>query len=389
MLCNLMPYPPHGGLQLRLFNMLMRIAQHHEVTLACHIWDPWELEGAAWLADHGIQTLTAPLTAMTWRHVRPSISGYLFHGQPPEVAQFQSQELRRKIAQQRFDIVQIEETTLAPYCDLQPDAKKVITFHNMHHLQEQRIADIAPPGIGRAWRKFNARVMRRYEPRICAAFDRRITVSEDDRAALARAGNTLPVDVLPNGVDTSRLTSLPLPERPRALIFVGTLNYLPCTDAAIWLAQEIAPRLRAQSPDLELWIVGRNPPADVVALSRPGVYVTGAVPDVKPYYERAAIACVPLRAGGGSRLKILEAMALGRPVVSTTIGAEGLAVTHGENILIADDADTFAAAVQQLLDSPEQAARMTANARQLVQERYDWDAIAARQLQIYDELAGG
>lgn len=382
-----MPYPVHGGFQLRLFNLLMRIKQHHDVAIACHVWTEQDVEGAAWLSNHGIRTITAPLAAMTWRHVLPSIIGYFLRGQPPEVAQFQSQELRQAIESEQVDILQIEESILAPYYNLKPTAKKIITFHNIHYVQEQRIADISPRLGERAWRQLNAWAMRRFEPRICRKFDRRIVVSPEDRMALEDAGNTLPVDILPNGVDTDLLRPLPMPAVRRSLIFVGTLIYRPCADGAIWMIKEVMPRLRARFPDLEFWVVGRSPPAELIALSGDGIYVTGTVPNVEPYYARAAIACVPLRAGGGSRLKILEAMALGRPVVSTTVGAEGLDVTHGEDILIADDAHAFAESIAGLLESEARSMAMSANARRLVQQRYDWADIASRQLEIYEELA--
>jgi sugar transferase (PEP-CTERM/EpsH1 system associated) len=387
-LSNVTPYPPHGGVHLRIFNLLQRIAARHEVTLGCHSWGPEDLEGAEWLNRNGLRTVTGPLVAANWRHLAPAVGG-LLSGQPPEVVQYQSPQLRALIAKERFDVIQVEETLLAPYVSTAPgapDTKAVLTFHNLHFVQERRIANIERGGPQRLWRGMNAGMMRRYEPAIARRFDRSITVSEADRSLLLGEAPDLTVDVLPNGVDAQALRPLPASSGKPAIVFVGTLNYLPCTDAVLWLVRSILPILRRRFPDLELWIVGRSPPPQVQALAGEGVFVTGPVPDVTPYYQRAAVAVVPLQAGGGSRLKILEAMALGRPVVSTTVGAEGIEVTSGQDILLADQAEAFAEAVARLLTEDQLWRSVAQAARRFVETHHDWDQIAAQQLAIYDQL---
>jgi len=389
MLSNVVPYPPHGGVHLRILNILQRVAQRHEVTLGCHSWCEADLEGAAWLNRNGVRTITAPLSPANWRHVGPALRAALIAGQPPEIVQYQAPALRELIARERFDILQIEETLLAPYADSLPDdadTRTVLVFHNMHFVQEERIAALEPRRLDRFWRRANASFMRRYEPSIAARFDRNIAVSTVDRDLLKSLAPDLRVDVLANGVDTAALRPLPPPEHKRALVFVGTLNYKPCVDAVIWLVQSVLPLLRRRRPDLELWIVGRLPPREVEDLAGPNVFVTGHVGDLTPYYARSAVAVVPLRAGGGSRLKILEAMALGRPVVSTAIGAEGLDVTHERNIILADDAEAFAASVERFLDDPELWTRIVTEARDWVERHHEWGAIAEQQMNIYDEL---
>jgi glycosyltransferase involved in cell wall biosynthesis len=313
----------------------------------------------------------------------------LLAGRPPEIAQYETRELHELVARERFDVLQVEETLLAGYAASLPSGtvtKTVLTFHNIHFVQEERIAALEPRRSSRLWRRANARLMRRHEPAMAAAFDRRIAVSEPDRALLLGTAPELAIDVLPNGVDTAALQPLGPPPTRRSIVFVGTLNYRPCIDAVLWLVGAILPILRRRRPDLEVWIVGKQPPPEVCELAGPGVFVTGYVPDVTPYYARAAVAVAPLRAGGGSRLKILEAMALGRPVVSTTIGAEGLDVTTEIDIMLADDAVAFAAAIARLLTEGEACRALVNNARRLVTSRYDWTAIASRQLEIYDEL---
>jgi glycosyltransferase involved in cell wall biosynthesis len=388
MLCNVVPYPPHGGVHTRVYNLVQRIARHHDVTLGCHAWNDADIDGAQWLTRNGIRTITASLKGANWRHAAPMLQK-LMTGQPPETAQFEAAGLHALVARERFDVLQVEETLLAGYVTSLPRSaatKRVITFHNIHFEQEARIAALEPDRGLQVWRRANARMMRRYEPAIAACFHRRITVSQRDKDLLLAANPDLDIDVLPNGVDTTALAMLAPPATRRSIVFVGTLNYRPCIDAVLWLINAIVPIVRHQHPDLEVLIVGKQPPAEIRALAGPGIFVTGYVADVTPFYLRAAVAVVPIRAGGGSRLKILEAMALGRPVVSTTIGAEGLDVTPGLDIVFADDADTFAAAISRLLAEEEECRALAGFARQLVSESYDWEAIAAGQLQIYDEV---
>ena len=388
-LSNVVPYPPHGGVHLRILNILQRVAQRHDVTLGCHSWGDADLDGAAWLNRNGVRTITAPLLPANWRHAAPALQAALFRGQPPEIVQYQAPKLHALIAQERFDILQVEETLLAPYASSLPSeagTKTILVFHNMHFMQEERIAALEGKRLDRLWRRANAQIMRRYEPAIAARFDRNIAVSAVDRALLRGLAPDLEIDVLANGVDTAALRPLPPPDRKRSLIFVGTLNYKPCVDAVLWLAQEVLPILRRRRPDLELWIVGKLPPPEVEALAGPGVFVTGYVEDLTPYYQRSAVAVVPLRAGGGSRLKILEAMALGRPVVSTAVGAEGLEVTAEQNILLAESAEAFAVSVERLLNDDDLWRSIVQRAREFVEIHHEWDKIVEQQLKIYDEL---
>jgi glycosyltransferase involved in cell wall biosynthesis len=387
-LTNVVPYPPHGGVQLRVLNLLARIARKHEVTLGCHAWSDEDRENAGALSRFGIEAVPATLAPGSWRHAIPAAYSTIA-GRPPEIVQYHSPVLRSLAGRGSFDIVQVEESLLAPYADAvdrRSKTKTIIVFHNVHFVHTARIATIERLGWRRAWRRVNARMMRRYEPRIAERFSRAIVVSEPDRVLLSNARPGLRIDLVPNGVDTNALLPFAHPAGNPAIVFVGTLGYRPCTDGAMWLVREVLPRLRQHVASLEVWICGRNAPPEVEALAGPGVFVESPVADVQPYYERATVAVAPLRAGGGSRLNILEAMSLGRAVVSTTLGAEGLDVRHGEHLLLADDPASFADAVLLALKDDELRVALARNARRLVEDQYDWDGIADRQMEIYDEL---
>lgn len=388
-IANVTPWPPRSGITLRILRLLERVAATHEVTLGCHTWDAADREGVESLTRQGIRTVggavrPASLRTHAWRGVRAALRGV-----PPETAQYQAPELQALIRAGEYDLLHIEESILAPYALAMPTDRRIprmLTLHNVHFVQEARMARIEPTLGGRARRRFNGAWMRSYEPRMAATFDRVVAVTEDDRRALLARAPQLRIDVVPNGVDTRALRPLPPPAGPPALLFVGSMFYRPCVDAAVWLVREILPLLRRRHPALEVWLVGKGPTAEVRALAGEGVHVVGEVEDLVPYYARATLALAPLRAGGGSRLKILEAMALGRAVVSTTIGAEGLGVHDGTHVAIADDADAFASRVDALLaDAPRRAA-MEQAARSHVERTSDWDDLAARLLSLYAEL---
>ncbi|CAN5566876.1 glycosyltransferase [soil metagenome] len=388
-IANITPYPAHGGVHLRILNLLERTARVHDVRLGCHVWNDADREGVRQLNERGIPTVGGTMWWRSMRHALPALRRAM-RGIPPETAQYQAEEIHDLIRAGDYDVLHIEESILAPYLTSIPRgsrARSLITLHNVHFVQGRRIAGIESSLLRRAWVAFSARWMAYYEPRMVATFDRVITVSDDDRALMRAAAPAVAVDVIPNGVDTKQLQPLP-PHRGRpAILFIGSMAYRPCVDAAVWLVREILPGIQRAIPDLDVWIVGKQPTAEVRALAGPRVHVTGEVDDVRPYYQRCTLAVAPLRAGGGSRLKILEAMALGRCVVSTSIGAEGLHVTDGVDVAIADVASEFAARIEMLLADAAKRDAMAATARKLVEAEYDWDTIAARQLVIYEELA--
>jgi glycosyltransferase involved in cell wall biosynthesis len=392
LLANVTPWPAHSGISLRILRLLERVAQQHDVTLGCHTWGPEDRAAVVELNRRGIRTVGGDVHVGSIRRHGMTALGRAFRGVPPETAQYVAPELAALVRAGKYDVLHIEESILAPYAELVPAGRRVprvITLHNVHFVQDRRIAQIEPSVTRRAVKYFNAAWMRSYEPRMAADFDRVIAVSSADGAALTAINPSLQIDVIPNGVDTRALTPLAPPERDRAptLLFIGSMFYRPCADGAEWLVREVMPRLLRTHPRTRVMLVGRRPTDAVRALAGTHVDVTGEVDDVVPSYAAATLSVVPLRAGGGSRLKILEAMALGRAVVSTTLGAEGLDVVGGEHIAIADDAPSMAQAIATLLSDVPRRQAMERAARALVERQYDWDDLAAKQLSLYADLA--
>jgi glycosyltransferase involved in cell wall biosynthesis len=396
LLANVVPYPPHGGIQLRILRLMEHISRHHEVTLCCHAWSEADEANARELTRSGIRTFTGRLgPEIGWDKLRSAFA-VILQGRPPELALYRSRQLvgilRRLLRSEAFDAIQVEETLLTHYVSLLPtgsSTRRIVVLHNIASVQAARTARIETTLLKRVWRHFNSFCMHWYEPRLLRAFDRVITVSEEDRQRLLSIGRReADIPVVPNGVDTDNLRPLQADPGPPTLLLVGNMSYGPCEDAAIWLVREILPLLKPHWPDLQVWIVGRDPGLRVRALAGNGVHVTGRVDDLLPFYQRATIAVAPLRAGSGSRLKILEAMALGRPVVSTTIGAEGLDIEPDVHFLAADRIDSFADSIGRLLQNPAMACSIASAARTRVMERYDWKGIAQILLRTYETLPG-
>jgi glycosyltransferase involved in cell wall biosynthesis len=228
-----------------------------------------------------------------------------------------------------------------------------------------------------------------YEGAAVSGADAVVAVSRADATALRRVGTPRRLTVVPNGVDTA---ALPLREGDgdgRSVLFTGTMDYRPNVDAVTWFVETVWPRVRSRRPDARFEIVGRAPRPAVRALGAvEGVEVVGEVPAVEPYFRRAMAYVAPLRIGGGSRLKLLEAFAYGTPVVTTSLGAEGIDMTADRDALVVDAPDAFADALVGLLTDPARARALALAGRRLVEERYDWQALAPRLEQLYEELAG-
>jgi sugar transferase (PEP-CTERM/EpsH1 system associated) len=255
----------------------------------------------------------------------------------------------------------------------------VIFTHNVEAEIWRRHAE-ARTGMPRQLYRVQHARMLRYEQQALARFDGVLAVSDADRQTFSRlypGAIRREMHVVSTGVDTEFFAAAPEPSAGRGLVFTGSMDWLPNEDAVTYFCREILPQIRMDEPETTFTIVGRAPTPAVTRLAAtPGVTVTGRVDDVRPYLREAAVYVVPLRIGGGTRLKIFEAMAMGKAVVSTTVGAEGLPVDDGVHLLLADEPQVFARSVVRLLRRLDRRRALEAAARQLVVDRYDWSAVA-------------
>jgi glycosyltransferase involved in cell wall biosynthesis len=244
--------------------------------------------------------------------------------------------------------------------------------HNVEYQIWRRLATLERRVARRTLLEIEWRKLRRCEAAACAAADLTIAVSEEDRQALNDVARGARITSVPTGVDTAYFAPGGRPEVPRRIVFTGSMDWYPNQDAVLHFIEAILPRIRAEIPEVSFTVVGRNPGPRLTSLARLGVTVTGTVADVRPYIDEAALYVVPLRAGGGTRLKIFEALAMAKAVVSTTIGAEGLGVTSDRDIVLADGPDAFARAVVSLLRDGPARHRLGHAGRALVESAYTW-----------------
>jgi glycosyltransferase involved in cell wall biosynthesis len=386
-----LPYPPDSGTRIRDFKLLREISFGAQVSLCSLLTEepPADIAALQQLCQT-VDTYNPGQGAIEWSSL---LSGSLA-ARPVATRPFYFKEFAHKIhsivTTQAIDVVQIEHSFLACYRDAIPakaECRTALSFHNIGSLQYRRIASLKTGIYKQLGFRIKAALMSGWEARCASRFDRTIVVSKQEGDLLRESNVSLRPVVIENGVDCVNLTLLPEHVGQHELFFIGVLGYPPNADGVVWFAKDIWPSICTAAPDVRLNIAGHSPPPNVIALNDlPNVTVQGFVEDVLPYYEKTTVVIVPLRAGGGTRLKILEAMAFGRPVVSTSIGCEGLDVVSGEHLLIADESDAFAAAVVRLLGDPDLRQKIAANARKLVEERYDWRVIGGKLLKVYSDM---
>jgi sugar transferase (PEP-CTERM/EpsH1 system associated) len=384
-IANRLPYPIDDGWKRRTFHLLKALSARYRVTLVS--FHAGGEESAASL----VAALGDSVDVQT---VRPfvlagpvSLGMGLVTSRPFHVWRLQSLAMRRLIArlaqQEHFDVAVATLIHLHPYLRLFTERTlRVVDTHNIDSLVLRRYAGRMHGPV--AWyAELSAGKLERHEARVFGEADLVWVCSDEERERLARSVPGACVEVVANGVDTQAFAPSPdVSVTPGRLIFFGRLDYFPNADAVSYFATEILPLVRKRVPDAELVVAGPGAGRDLRALAEtlPGLRILGSVPDLRPMIASAAVVVVPLRSGGGTRLKILEALALAKPVVSTTVGAEGLVLERGRDILIADEPQAFARAVVELLQAPQQAERIGHGGRAFVREHHDWRIIEERLL---------
>jgi glycosyltransferase involved in cell wall biosynthesis len=388
-----LPHPPDSGKRIRTFELLRRLAREFEVALVHPERGDAPAASAAAVAAAGIRAVPVPLPPI--RKAGPRFAWDLLRNlatsRPYMAMAHASRRVRRAVAEEAAarppDLVHVEWTPLVvnvpaglgPVC---------VAAHNVEADLWERTVAAQRTAARRAYARVQAGKVARFERAALAAADAVLAVSEGDAARIRSFAPGPRVTVVRNGVDARAFAPDPAAaRRPDEVLFVGSLDWRPNQDAVLWFLETAWPRVRAARPSAVLRVVGRAPPPSFVAAvaAAPGASVEASVPDVRPFVSRAAVAVVPLRVGGGSRLKICEALAMGTPVVSTTVGAEGLEI--GDGAAIADGAEALADAVLSALADPAAAAARAARGRARVLAAHDWDAIAPVQAAAWREAA--
>jgi polysaccharide biosynthesis protein PslH len=383
-----LPFPPTEGHQLRAWHLLQAAARDHQVTLlSLRRPDeqplPEPLPGIALEAVHQIDLpdLKRPHHAarlgLCWLISRRTLLDLRY----------------RPLALQRCfdrlvqdaDLVHLDILAVAGLIERVPsDIPTVLNEHNVESLLAAKRVEIETHHMRRLLHRLRNGGLERFERTACARASRVLACSDNDAERLQALAPDARLSVVPNGVDLASFRpGRPGHEQGGSLVFVGHMDWFPNRDGIDYFIAEILPLL-SERPDLQLEVIGRNPtPASQAAK---GVSFAGFVDDLQARVQRAAVFIVPLRAGSGTRLKILEAMAMGKAIVSTRIGAEGIGLVDGDSALLADTAAQFAAAIGRLLDDPELRHRLGGRARELAEKHYGWTVIGERLLAAYDAL---
>jgi glycosyltransferase involved in cell wall biosynthesis len=389
------PWPLDRGTYQRTFHLLRALALHHEVDFVALTEDQEDIEEKrAVFSEFCREVEFIPFAHPPWqklflqRLLNPLPSN-VQHWQSPAVAAV----IDRRLTPGRYDLVHICDLVLMPYVlphkQHTPFAVDRSRVDLQFQIMEHKTLRFSTRDRLLRWESYAK--LWRYERKLARETLLEVVCGPDDEVFLHQhVDSQAPVMVVANGVDLDYFHPLSASDARAAeptVIFCGAMDYSPNVDALRWFFESIHENLLHLCPNVRILIVGKNPIAEVKAYAtRPGVTVIGGVPDVRPYYRRAWLQMVPLRIGGGTRLKIVESLAIGTPVVSTTIGAQGLELKHGENVLLADDADSFAREISRTLSDPVLLRRIEEKGITTATARFGWPAIGARLAKRYDTL---
>jgi len=384
-----LPYPPDTGGKTRSYHLLRTLAKRSEVDLFTVVHGPEpRLQDQESLRQLCRKVTLYPLVK-SWRtrdRLRRSLATL-----PRSVDYFYTADslaqARQDLAAGGYDVLVADEICMTPYAELLPNTPRVVLRQKVDHQHYREMAQSRPWGADKVLDSLEAAKLRRYEQAKMSLYDAFVACTEADAAIIRRDVPQMPYLVVPNGADLSSFSPTTGQSTEPMLLYVGAMHYYPNIDAVHYFFETMFDRIREAVPSVQVQIVGHSPPPDIQELARhPGIQVTGSVDDVRPYYSSAAVFIVPLRLGGGTRLKIVEAMAMGLPVVSTSVGAEGLQLRDGQDILLADDPISFADATLRLLTDPALRQSLAQNARQAAQQ-YDWDKLAEPYVELVLGLA--
>jgi glycosyltransferase involved in cell wall biosynthesis len=381
------PAPLDRGFRIRVHHLAAELARHrHRVVLLAAAPNEPRIRGS--LDAAGVEVRTVPVHERRPSHLRRAVE--MARGRSAGWLERRNLELRRAVermvVEEQYDAVQVEIPELASV-RLPHGTRLVIDAHNVWSELIARRIPYDRSFIRRMYRRLEHSSYRRAER---AAWSRsaRCLVTSGREADIVQANSGAVPTVIPNGVDTARYRPAGRvgATTPPCLVFTGLLAYVPNADAVAHLVRDIMPRIWHERPDVVLHVVGGGASASLTALAGERVTFAGWVADVRPFVSRADVVVVPLRMGSGTRFKILEAMAMARPIVTTTLGVEGIGATDGEHVVVADGAAAFAAAVLRVLGEPPLARSLGRSARRLVESNYAWRVIGDRLDHMYRDL---
>lgn len=389
LLTQVVPFPPDSGPKIKTHSVLQYLARRHEVHLVSFVRTPEERASAEALGRLCRSVTTVPLRRSRLKDVgyllRSMVNGQPFLIERDDVAAMHA-AVGRVIRDHRIEAVHADQLSMAQYAVDAPVGLRVLDEHNAVWTIVRRAAQRERPGVKRILAEIEWRKLKTYERDVCRRFDRVTVVSQDDQAALVGTSEDASrFTIVPIAIDSTALAYLPRSPQARDIVSVATMFYPPNAAGIYWFASEVFPLIRQELPNSRFLIVGSRPPKRITQLASrdSGIEITGYVADLGPILRQSGVLIVPVHVGSGMRVKILEAFARGIPVVSTSVGVEGIDARNGQHLLVADTPTDFARAVVRMLTEFPEATRIAEASRALVEERYDWRTALSGLASVY------
>ena len=384
------PFPPRWGWAMRVYHLARQLAARHDVTVLTYGTSADRANVSQLEQENLAVEIVARETPSRAARRKDQLAS-LVTRTPFEPYTTYSREMQdaidRLVANRPFDVVQLESTLVWPFRF--PSATRIVLDeHNVDYETYARMREGTRSPLRKAFYKVEEARVHRYEQEAWRRASGCVLTSAREEAMVNEAAPGTPTAVVPNGVDTEYFRPGSSAVQPRTLVFNGVLDYRPNLDAALFLVEEVLPLVQSTHPDTRVAIVGRGGPDELSVFRRPHVEATGEVPDVRPYLEQAELVVVPILAGSGTRFKVVEGLAMEKPMVSTAVGCEGIGVENGRHLLVADTAEAFAAAIVKLFDDPALAGSLGRDGRLFVEQEYSWDRAGERLQALYDEVLG-
>ena len=396
---HILPYPPKGGVMQRSYNLIKEVAKENEVYLFAFNQKAWlptkediikaKKEFERFCKKVEVFELPSDKSKFAWYKLVIksffSKDGYTINWTKSKIM---AKKIKEFLATNHIDLIHCDTIGLAEYVKDIKEIPKVLNHHNIESHMMLRRAKKEKNLFKKIYFYVEGLKLKKYENRICPKFDINLVVSELDKERLLNIALNSKIAVIPNGVNINYFKPLNSKIKRHNIVFAGRMNAYPNEDAVIWFLKEIWPLLKKEVPDATFTIAGRNPTPRIKKFAKndPSILVTGYVDDIRPFIAQAEVYICPIRDGGGTKLKILDAMAMGKIIVTTTIGAEGLGVIHERHVLIANDPKIFASQVLLVFNNPDLRKYLSQNARQLVKKEYSWEIIGKKLNSLYQKM---
>jgi len=391
-ICNKSPWPPHEGGPIAMNNLIEGVIEAgHTVKVLAINTNKYSVEPKN--IPHKYKELTSIELVYIDLGIKPfGAFANLFTGKSYHVERFISNSFKKKLKEvlkkQKFDIVQIETLFMSPYISIireHSNAKVVLRAHNIEHLIWKRVASITGNPLKKAYLMHLANTLENYEKTVLSEYDGIIPISSKDEDFFKSESNCA-VKTISFGVNTEKLSLVSKDKSEHALFHIGAMNWIPNEEGIKWFLEKVWPKVNTEMPNLKLYLAGREMPSWLMDLEMNNVVVIGEVPNAYAFINSKTISIAPLFSGSGIRIKIIESMALGKAVISTTIGAEGISYTNKKDIMIADDADSYVQAIKKLYTDTDFCTAIGNNARKLILEEHNNSKLIDRMIGFYKSI---